>query len=372
MQANRVLLSSLVPAIMRPRPLPGGRGFLASIAISLALALLTVAATDYAGAAESCPNAEPSDATTTRIYLSTEGSDKNNGSPRKPVKSLMAAYRIARASNAAQVEVLIKPGIYYGQSVEWTEPMSREIRFSTFLGPKCHSNAARAIFDGRRNANDTRGTPTFFMRYDSVPTSQSSMIFENLAVRFYKNGVHLGSHSSRNILRNNVFTSIGERFVGGDINDKPSTSVIGIYSSDYNLIVNNGFYRIEGPAQLHAIYVIKSVGSEIRGNTFSNFSTNLSTIKVRNYSLNTVVAGNTFESAGANAVIDAFCSDAEKNDECKNADECPSWNTLVENNTIRFMDKVVEVVVKDNQGCNPANPKPPGARRFIERSNLHR
>ena len=102
----------------------------------LGAALLTMVAASHAGAAELCPKALPSDATTTRIYMSTDGSDKNSGSPRKPVKSLMAAYRIARESPAARVEVLVEPGTYFGQAVEWTEPMNRETRFATFLGPR--------------------------------------------------------------------------------------------------------------------------------------------------------------------------------------------------------------------------------------------
>ena len=211
------------------------------------------------------------------------------------------------------------------------------------------------------------------MRYDSVPATRSSMIFEESGCSLLqewrppRQPFDEQHHSEQRLHehRRAVHRRRNERQTV-DIRDR------NCFSSDYNLIANNGFYRIEGPAQLHAIYVIRSVGNEIRGNIFSNFSANLSTIKVRNYSLNTVIASNTFERAGTNAVIDAFCSQTEKNGECKGDDECPSWNTIVEDNTIRFMSKVVDVVVKDNELCNPANPKPPGARRFIERSNIHR
>lgn len=257
-----------------------------------------------------------------RLYLAPDGNDAAAGTaPSTAVRSLDAAQqRLLERRPAGDVEVVIAPGTYLQQTVQWTFANGAPIRFIAAAGA-----ASPPVFDGR-------GGATWFALKGgrNAPTRLS---FEGLKVSNYWMALDLGSSKAAedgnggNTIRNMQFERIGGRY-GRSTEAAYSFAAIRLQQSRDNRIEHNRFVSIENDTDtsgfIHALYLARhSSGNRIESNTF--IDVNGDAVRTRDASDRTYVSGNHFLRAGKYAAFsDWFKADGE----------CPSQGGQFVGNTV--------------------------------------
>ncbi|MCS3808319.1 right-handed parallel beta-helix repeat-containing protein [Xanthomonas sp. 4461] len=257
-----------------------------------------------------------------RLYLAPDGDDAAAGTaPSTALRSLDAAQqRLVERRPAGDVEVVIAPGTYLQQSVQWTFANGAPIRFIAAAGA-----ASPPLFDGH-------GGATWFAlkRGRNAPTR---LTFEGLKVSNYWMALDLGSSKAAedgnggNTIRNMQFERIGGRY-GRSTEAAYSFAAIRLQQSRDSRIEHNRFVSIENDTDtsgfIHALYLARhSSGNRIEGNTFVDV--NGDAVRTRDASDRTYVGGNHFLRAGKYAAFsDWFKADGE----------CPSQGGEFVGNTV--------------------------------------
>lgn len=203
------------------------------------------------------------------------------------------------------------------------------------------------------------------------------LVISGLEIADYQTAISLNGDRSRRDgwvggvqIRNNRFVRIGSP---GE-NQSPSTAAVRLVNARSNQIVGNEFLTVRNARScggLHSVYMAHmSSDNVIRNNSFVDGCGD--TIKVRDQSNGNRVENNVFERQEGNALmLDSFCDKLSRSDCTKAEGECPSWNNVFDQNTVRGRrapsNKKITVarqVTSDLSGVCP--PPPPRAARIVE------
>ncbi|MBN6150418.1 right-handed parallel beta-helix repeat-containing protein [Xanthomonas sp. AmX2] len=260
-----------------------------------------------------------------RLYLAPDGDDTATGtSAAAPLQSLSAAHAHLLAApppqDASAVEIVIAPGTYLGQSVNWTFFNGKPISLVAAAGA-----SARPLFDGR-------GGGTWFTLYKGANRA-TQLRFVGLKVSNYWMAIDLGTTTldkggnSGNEIRDMVFARIGGLHGVGE--QAYSFAAVRLRNSRDNVIADNQFVSVENDEEtsgyIHALYLSqRSSGNLVQGNTFTDVNGDV--IRTRDASDDTEVRGNTFVRAGKYAAFSDWIKEADG--------ECPSQGGLFVDNTV--------------------------------------
>ena len=282
---------------------------------------------------------EEVDPARTVFYMSPDGSDANDGTENSPFLTLQHINQVLKNDPPDDdVRIIIAPGRYYNQRVEWDYFDSERRHYVRF---EAQDISNRPVFDGCTQGGSCNGGGTFFSARpgDGIRTN---LDFWYLRVENYQVAIQLGGrrgpynyrenephwdYSSGNRIYGMWFENIGE----------DDTAVVRLVNGRDNLIQNNHFINAiseVNPRRLHAVYMAHhSSNNAIRNNRFVNISGDA--VRVRDESNFNSITGNTFESAGVYGYSDWFCN-GKTNDRCtKNPpEECPSWGNEFRNNIL--------------------------------------
>lgn len=273
-----------------------------------------------------------------RVYVSTAGSDANDGlTPSTSVLTLARVHGILDAARPdADVEVRIAQGTYAGQSVTWTyyHP-DHEIAFMPvdYQGGGIGSIAGRPVFDGQGtgalltlNASGGQATNLSFIYLQIQGYRTYGLLFRGDRNDFG------GGWNGGNRVYGCLLTKIGNLANAGDA----GYGGLDLVNSHGNDIRNNHFVNVENASSsaglMHAVYLAHgSSDNEIRANRFVGISGD--PIRVRDGSNHNQVTDNTFETAGSAAFISDWWCDKSANPNCtKPGGECPSWENAFRDN----------------------------------------
>jgi len=253
-----------------------------------------------------------------QVFLDPDGDDARDGlTLETAVVSLERAHEIISSESPDQdFEVLIAPGRYFGQCVDWTYTLpDHAITFR-----RLDSDGERPVFDGSSASEDCERLSHQWFRLRHSTGSPTNLNFEYIRVENYRTAISLeGSRyatdgsNSHNRIYGCYFDTIGNVFRP---ELKRSTAAVRLKNSDENLIRNNHFVdvinaRDEEQRALHAIYAAHmSEGNEITHNRFWNVGGD--PVKFRDASSHNVVTDNVFHKTGHSAaVLDAYCRNDE-------------------------------------------------------------
>ncbi len=296
----------------------------------------------YAGAVPG-PDAEPvvEDDGPFRYYLHPDGDDGNHGrSPEFPVLTLGRVHQLLQAANVDRdVEVLIAPGTYYGQTTVWTH--TRPDYSITFrpLDPDAGMPVFEAgVPDGEGGMEYPGGT---WFRLNHTSGEATNLEFRGLRIQNYQDAISLNgnrnnplAYNSHNTIRECYFYRIGNI---SNPSLSPSTAVIRFVNSQDNVVENNDFIdvvNITGGGLIHATYIAHLADrNRIHRNRFINHSGD--PIRVRDFSNDNDIRDNYFILAGNTGAYSEWYCDQDARDDCtKPEPECPSWENEFRNNLI--------------------------------------
>ena len=200
-----------------------------------------------------CEPAEPF-----QIFLAPNGRDWNNGlTPQSAIITLSRAQEIIAAQPPIyDFEVLIAPGRYYGQTVEWTYTMPDH----TITFRRLEDDGDRPVFDGCQRDGSCAGGTWFTLRHSGG--EETNLHFWYIRVERYQTAIDF--HGTRNVeeTSNGSNRIYGCYFynIGNDFNHalERSTAAVRLVNSDDNEIINSHFVHIVNHTDgrlLHAIYV---------------------------------------------------------------------------------------------------------------------
>lgn len=247
-------------------------------------------------------------AATYTVYMSANGSDKNDGlSTKTPVLTVDRVQKILKtAKPKSNVEVRIKKGVYRGQSVEWNFYVKgRTISFMPLdykYGNSLKSIAGRPVFTGE-------GKPWFISARHGGEGGDTKLRFYYLAVTRYSNvGIKISGvlkkenglikarnkGANNNIFFGNAFYKMGSKYVKNQ-----TYGAIDLVNSRHNSIRNNVFQDLVNTgdsleqSHVHGVYLAHhSNRNTIERNRFVNISGY--PVNVRNDSNNNVFKNNRF------------------------------------------------------------------------------
>lgn len=268
-------------------------------------------------------------ATVFSIYVSSTGSDRQDGlSESTAIRTLNRANDLLENNYrpTTAVEIVIQPGTYTRQHVEWTFVNGRTI---TFTPPR--TVTSRPVFDGM-------GGDTWF-KLTSSAGKNTRLYFRRLTVRNYWMAIDfLGNRedfdewNGGNQIRGMRFERIGGIYGTGS--RSYSYAAIRLVNSRGNRILGNVFRNIENTdreaSYIHAIYAAHaSDGNLIQDNKF--VAVNGDAVRVRDDSHGNQVNRNTFQHAGKRAAFsDWFCTE-----DCSiGRPECPSQGNQFNDNVV--------------------------------------
>ncbi|MCC4594182.1 right-handed parallel beta-helix repeat-containing protein [Xanthomonas campestris pv. phormiicola] len=263
-------------------------------------------------------------AQTFRLYLAPDGDDAAAGtSAATALHSLAAAQqRLQAQSPTTEVEIVVAPGTYLGQSVRWTFRNGAPLRIAAAAAAGA---ATMPLFDGRG------GGTWFTLRGGGNQRTQ--LQFVGLEVSNYWMALDLGSGNAAadgnagNAIRGMRFTRIGGIHGRGD--PAYSYAAIRLQNSRDNVIADNQFSAIDNSKEtsgyIHALYLARhSTGNTVEGNSFTDVNGDV--VRTRDASDGTMVRGNHFVRAGKYAAFsDWFDPDQH---------ECPSRGGRFVDNTV--------------------------------------
>ncbi|MDR6673278.1 right-handed parallel beta-helix repeat-containing protein [Xanthomonas sp. 1678] len=261
-------------------------------------------------------------AQTFRLYLAPDGDDTADGtSAATALQTLVTAQqRLQAKSPQTEVEIVVAPGTYVGQSVRWTFRNGAPLRIVAAADA-----ATMPRFDG------AGGGTWFTLRGGGNQRTQ--LQFVGLEVSDYWMAMDLGSSNaaadgnSGNEIRGMRFTRIGG--IHGQGSPAYSYAAIRLQNSRDNLIVGNQFNAIENSKEtsgyIHALYLARhSTGNVVKDNTFTDVNGDV--VRTRDASDAAEVRGNRFVRAGKYAAFsDWFDLDQG---------ECPSQGGRFIDNTV--------------------------------------
>lgn len=294
----------------------------------------------------------PATPTTLHLYISPNGNDNNSGeSPSRPKRSLQKIRYalenrfITRNLPHTDVIIHIAGGRYYNQVDNWSFHMPRHR--ITFRGDPNN----RPIFDGASlNGQNTmlRISRGSLARQDTYNITIENLVIQNYLSAVIIDGGKAGNYIHSNggvVLSNMIFRQIGKAY---DPGSKNSHQAVLVYYSHNNQIINCRFQNISndihyGPDYqtfgLHAIYVIRSNGTQIRQNTFENIYAR-GVIKLRHFSNYSKISWNRFHD-NTTLLQDDFINASEchaAGETCTTYanNECPSYDTEWRDNRYKF------------------------------------
>ncbi|MEE7547640.1 right-handed parallel beta-helix repeat-containing protein [Xanthomonas sp. Kuri4-1] len=253
----------------------------------------------------------PATAQAYQVYLSPTGDDAAAGTQAAPLRSLQGVLeKVAGGPAGEDVDVVVAPGTYSGQSVVWNYVGARSITFA----PPTDADAM-PVFDGQG------GGTWFALR--GAKGKATAVSFIGLHVRNYWMAIDLGSSNaakdanSGNAIQQMYFERIGGIYGTGA--ESYSYAAVRLQNSSGNRIDGNRFEHVENTEDrsgyIHALYLAHgSADNVVAGNAFTDV--NGDAVRTRNRSDGTVVDGNTFVRAGKYAAFSDWFDAA--------SGECPS------------------------------------------------
>ena len=286
----------------------------------------------YALAAPLPAAAAPAGALT--IYLGPAGSDDANGAtPDAALATLQAALAHAGQAwqtGAGDVVIEVGDGTYIGQKMVTTGAgEGKRLTIRRNANSKTHP-----VFEGA-------GSAATWLTVNSRAGQPANLTIIGLKVKNYLSAVSLnGSRDDdkRSVnhvaIQDNIFDAIGQSSVELGA---PSFAAVRMVNGDANLIAGNLFTNIRNVqrcALLHAVYMAHgSTGNTIQHNRFENGCGDA--LRFRDGSNNNLVKNNSFKDSWAFAPISDWYCDADARDDCtKETNECPSFNNVLEANTM--------------------------------------
>lgn len=272
---------------------------------------------------------------TLKVYLSPTGNDENSGvAPGEPILTLERAQILVMEKcqdEPRNVEILLAPGSYHGQAVNWKFAMPNHS-----ISIQAHPvDSGWARFIGPRR----------YFFYLSSRGQDTNIYFNRIYVQNYLNGIIFrGSkrqYNGKNRLVGCRFQAIGDIITGtippgedgvfdNDGQDDIGIAALDLMNSRDNFIHNCSFINIinsstpDAAGVLHAIYLAhQSSSNKILGCLFHAISGN--PIKFRDYSNDNEVSGCNFRQAG----VYSACVDSPS----IGKGERPSWSNVIEGNS---------------------------------------
>jgi len=284
-----------------------------------------------------------------RIFMAPDGDDGRDGlTTSTAILTLERAHQIiATEQPNRDVEVIVAPGRYFGQTVVWTYTMPD---YSiTFTRPTPESD--RPVFDGClvENPTDTRTqcpAGTWFMLRHSAG-ERTNLVFNYIRVERYQTAISLNgsralesTFNSHNRIYGCYFYNIGNHFAP---HLNPSTAVVRLVNSNDNSIENNHFINVintTSPGLIHALYLAHYAHRNmISRNVFRNNSGDA--VRLRDYSNGNVITANRFYKVGVTAGYSDWYCEHEHRDDCTKRNssgdplpECPSWDNQFRDNLL--------------------------------------
>lgn len=241
-----------------------------------------------------------------RVYIAVEGMDTATGtSPSQALRTLGRAKELVAelvSEGAKQIEVVIAPGKYEGESVVWDIAPS---------GAKIAVRGAGVndtVFDG----HGVQGG-LLMLRY-SVPVQrpvETNLTISDLSVENYCEGISFGDFRSKGIVANNRIINVSFKRIGTKYESPPPVkrgncvAAVRIQRAKNTVLQGLQFEKIEnipaedtplakyGPLAMHAIYIADmSTDTVISDSIFDGFTG--SPIRIRNRSDRTRVMRSTF------------------------------------------------------------------------------
>lgn len=239
------------------------------------------------------------------IYMATDGNDANAGlSITDPVKTLSRVHELVDFSDG-DTTVLIRGGVYHGESISWTKTSSEYGLKITAYGDE------EPVFEGE-------GHPVFF-KLNAKKGECTNVEISHLTMKHYATFAILlsGGRSERtttwngcNSIHNNNFVEIGTLYDTSNCSDGcKGYGVIDVVNSDNNLIYENVFHKAENlPSQaglLHAVYLAHdSTNNQIHDNYIYLVSGD--PIRVRDQSSNNNIYNNYADRVGQKAFLSSW------------------------------------------------------------------
>ncbi len=318
---------------------PSMRKRVVALASVVATVALVFTGSAYVASAETTTDTVTAADGPYKVYMSTKGSDKNDGSTlAKAVASLEGAEQaLVKAKPTTDVEVLIDKGTYVAGTTKWqfTVP-GHSIAFKRL------KSDSRPVFSG----NNKNG----YWFSASTPAGEdggnANLHFYGLKVQDYSSGglqfrgktktvngmVRAdGVGLNKNTVENMWFSNIGSKHTGGN----PGYGAINLWNSSNNTFRNITFTNIENAApnggMMHGVYAAHhSNGNKVFDSRFEYISGD--PVRVRNDSNNNSFYDNSFKRTGVRAQYsDWFCHQwcADQNDQAR---ECASHGNKFYNN----------------------------------------
>lgn len=263
-----------------------------------------------------------------------------------------AIAHVVKEQRYQDVEIVIQPGRYPGESIEFKMPS--HIRSLTI-------NGNGSVFDGNDNT-------TTFLKVVADNGRKTGLSISDLSIKRYKTAIILyGSREDRS--RSNSGTRIHhvhfEEIGSRQQNTTASTGVIVLFNSSDNTITDNifrGIYNSYGCGAIHSFYVAHfSSRNHISGNHIEQKCGD--PVRIRDQSNDNVFEGNEFTNAPTIAFFSEWFCDRRHQSNCtKISGECPSSGNLFRGNRSMISASAQEknLHVNINQQKFGDTRKPPG------------
>ncbi|MFV8249860.1 hypothetical protein [Bdellovibrio bacteriovorus] len=312
------------------------------------------------------------------IYLAANGDDRGDGSAQRPFLTLKKAHAavaaIYKLRPDAHVQVFIRGGVYYGQTLVWTAvPRAGSLIIRGY-------GSTKPVFDGRAHANAAVGSTVSLLSLRPAKAGQYNITISHLRLQNYLEGIDLIA-PSRDIITQGIsglvlehleFYKIGSEHAAVlDATGKrraglAAIRMVNVKQSQFRYNDFKDLYNLghSGGSQ-HAYYAAHySSNNTFYGNRFIR---NLSghAIKIRDFSNDNLIHYNYFESVTPTALQIWHCEKKDRSD-CTKAGlgESRSYNTKETKNIYINTEKYS--VFKERVGQNNPLPYPGGVYDFIK------
>src|SRR5688572_25882849 len=282
------------------------------------------------------------------VWMSTAGSDSNDGTQASPVATLARVQDIVRtAAPDANVEIRIDQGTYVAGQTTWDYYNGHYITFMPDdyeIGEGVSGIAGRPVFssDGGTGYWLVAKIPTAYQGGDLT----AKLRFYYLQVEDYGQGglmfygrtsVVDGFRVPGSGLDGNVVAGMFFQYMGSVWGNGLGYGGLSLSNSSGNWIGNNHFRNLENaaPSQagVHGIYALHgSGGNTISGNAFHTISGH--PMRVRNQSNGNDVRFNTFTLTGSVGYSEWFCDAACVSANPGSVLECASHSNLFHDNDL--------------------------------------
>lgn len=235
--------------------------------------------------------------------------------------------------NKDDINICFRGGTYSHPSLSWT------VSSPYFTTKITNYENEKVILNGKKSD----GTIYAYFIKLIAKNQRSNIWVEGLIIEYYMGGIALGAskwidddetgpldptlQSSHNIIRNNVFRFIGNKF---STSTAMAYSALGLTNSSHNVVESNIFYRIESTnhaGHLHAIYI----AHYCTDNTIKNNYVSLCSgdpFRIRNSCDSNTFESNYLDQSGKEGFIGDWYD--------QNGTEFKSTNTFIKDNICTF------------------------------------